>query len=222
MFYVDSDDKVLNDVDFKVFGGDFIGIIGKSGAGKTTLLNILGLLLNPTSGDYYIDGEKVIDEKKKAQYRNKKFGFVLQEYGLIENYSVVENVRIPLEYAEEKYKKEEVNHKVYQILNELGIESKINALCSEISGGQKQRVAIARALINNPDIIIADEPTGALDKETSQDFLNLMNVINKEMHKTIIMVTHDDKMLEGCNRVFQVKDGKLVELNYFTQYNENN
>lgn len=211
--YKKNPQPVLEDINCKIYNGDFVGIIGKSGAGKTTLLNIIGLLTRPTSGDYYICGENLISEKKKAQYRNKKLGFVLQEYGLIDNYTVAENVQIPLDYAEIKNRKEEINNKIYRILKELGIESKMDVLCSELSGGQKQRVAIARALINNPDIIIADEPTGALDKETSKDFLKLMNKINKEMNKTIVMVTHDEKMLEGCNRVLQVKSGKLEELN---------
>lgn len=211
--YKKNPQPVLEDINCKIYNGDFVGIIGKSGAGKTTLLNIIGLLTRPTSGGYYICGENLISEKKKAQYRNKKLGFVLQEYGLIDNYTVAENVQIPLDYAEIKNRKEEINNKIYRILKELGIESKMDVLCSELSGGQKQRVAIARALINYPDIIIADEPTGALDKETSKDFLKLMNKINKEMNKTIVMVTHDEKMLEVCNRVLQVKSGKLEELN---------
>lgn len=202
---------VLEDINLSINKGDFVGIIGKSGAGKTTLLNIIGMLSEATSGAYYIYEKNTtnIDEKTKAAYRNHLFGFVLQEYGLIETYSVIENVQIPLGYAKEKISKEEKEKKIFETLKSLGIESKMNDSCSELSGGQRQRVAIARALINSPEIIIADEPTGAMDVETAQDFLELMHKINIELKKTIIMVTHDDKMLKYCNRVLEIKDGKL-------------
>lgn len=201
----------LDGINLLINEGDFIGIIGKSGAGKTTLLNIIGMLSEATDGEYYIYGRNTtnLDEKTKAGYRNKLFGFVLQEYGLIETYSVIENVEIPLCYAEKKISKAEKEKKIFELLKSLGMEDKIKEPCSELSGGQKQRVAIARALINNPEIIIADEPTGALDSETARDFLKLMNKINMELKKIIIMVTHDDRMLKYCNRVFEIKEGKL-------------
>lgn len=202
----------LDSINLTVEKGEFLGIIGKSGAGKTTLLNIIGLLSRATEGNYYIGKEDTtnLSEKKKAQYRNQMFGFVLQEYGLIENYSVIENVEIPLNYAEKTYSKKEKRKRIFDILKKLGLEGKIDDVCSELSGGQKQRVAIARALVNDPEILIADEPTGALDSETAQEFLELMYKINKELKKTIIMVTHDKNMLKYCNRVIEIKDGKLL------------
>lgn len=201
----------LDSINLTVEKGEFLGIIGKSGAGKTTLLNIIGLLSRATEGNYYIGKEDTtnLSEKKKAQYRNQMFGFVLQEYGLIENYSVIENVEIPLNYAEKTYSKKEKRKRIFDILKKLGLEGKIDDVCSELSGGQKQRVAIARALVNDPEVLIADEPTGALDSETAQEFLELMYKINKELKKTIIMVTHDKNMLKYCNRVIEIKDGKL-------------
>ncbi len=202
----------LDSINLTVEKGEFLGIIGKSGAGKTTLLNIIGLLSRATEGNYYIGKEDTtnLSEKKKAQYRNQMFGFVLQEYGLIENYSVIENVEIPLNYAEKTYSKKEKRKRIFDILKKLGLEGKIDDVCNELSGGQKQRVAIARALVNDPEILIADEPTGALDSETAQEFLELLYKINKELKKTIIMVTHDKNMLKYCNRVIEIKDGKLL------------
>lgn len=201
----------LEHIDLVIEQGEFVGIIGKSGAGKTTLLHIIGLLSSATKGEYYIGGEDTVNlsEKKKAQYRNKLFGFVLQEYGLIENDSVFENVEIPLNYSKKHYKKCEKRTIISDILDDLGVKSKIDDVCSNLSGGQKQRVAIARALVNDPQIVIADEPTGALDSETAQEFLELMHKINQDLNKTIIMVTHDKNMLKYCNRVIEIEDGKI-------------
>lgn len=196
----------LEDVNLCINQGDFVGIIGKSGSGKTSLLNILGLISEPSDGAYWIYDNNVadLDDETKAEYRNRIFGFVLQDYGLIDTYSVIENVQLPLYYSKEKTNSSQKYEKTYEILKKLGIESKIKDSCTELSGGQRQRVAIARALINNPDIILADEPTGALDNSTAEEFLELMHTINCEDKKTIIMVTHDEKMLKYCNRIFEI------------------
>lgn len=202
----------LNDIFLSIETGEFVGIIGKSGAGKTSLLNIIGLLSHATEGNYYIGNENTtnLSEKKKAYYRNKLFGFVLQEYSLIENYSVFENVEIPLNYSKKTYSKKEKREHISDILNKLGLETKMDAICSNLSGGQKQRVAIARALVNDPEIIIADEPTGALDSETAQEFLELIHKINQDLKKTIIMVTHDKNMLKYCDRVIELRNGTII------------
>lgn len=206
----------LEGVNLCIHQGDFVGIIGKSGAGKTSLLNILGLISKPTDGVYWIYDDNVadLDEKTMAEYRNRLFGFILQEYGLIDTYTVIENVQLPLSYAKEKMSSAQKYEKTYEILKKLGMESRINDSCAELSGGQRQRVAIARALINNPDIILADEPTGALDNSTAEEFIELMHIINREDKKTIIMVTHDKNMLKYCNRIFEIQEGTVDNAPY--------
>lgn len=206
----------LEGVNLCIHQGDFVGIIGKSGAGKTSLLNILGLISKPTDGGYWIYDDNVadLDEKTMAEYRNRLFGFILQEYGLIDTYTVIENVQLPLSYAKEKMSSAQKYEKTYEILKKLGMESRINDSCAELSGGQRQRVTIARALINNPDIILADEPTGALDNSTAEEFIELMHIINREDKKTIIMVTHDKNMLKYCNRIFEIKEGTVDNAPY--------
>ena len=188
----------LNDISLSIETGEFVGIIG--------------LLSHATEGNYYIGNENTtnLSEKKKAYYRNKLFGFVLQEYSLIENYSVFENVEIPLNYSKKTYSKKEKREHISDILNKLGLETKMDAICSNLSGGQKQRVAIARALVNDPEIIIADEPTGALDSETAQEFSELIHKINQDLKKTIIMVTHDKNMLKYCDRVIELRNGTII------------
>ncbi|MBE5891176.1 MAG: ABC transporter ATP-binding protein [Lachnospiraceae bacterium] len=207
-------EQVLDHVSLSVKMGDFLGIVGKSGAGKTTLLNIIGLLSDPTEGNYYINGRDVtkIDEKTKARFRNEIFGFALQDYALIDNYTVYENVEIPLNYADKNFSKQEKRKMVMDMLLKLGMEAKMDELCNQLSGGQRQRVAIARALINSPDVIIADEPTGAMDCETAMDFLQLLHKINIELNKTIIMVTHDESMLQFCSQVYEINNKSLYKI----------
>lgn len=187
--------------------GELIAIVGPSGSGKTTLVNILGCLTSISSGEYYLDGESMKDltPKELAIVRNQKFGFIVQNFALINNYSVYDNIVIPLEYAKKKNKKE----LVINITKKLQIEDKRNRFPDQLSGGQKQRVAIARALVNNPEIIFADEPTGSLDQKTGLSVMQLLIDINKS-GKTVIIITHNMKVAGMCSRIINLVDGKVV------------
>lgn len=202
---------VLSDISLTVNKGDFIGIVGKSGAGKTTLLKIIGLLEQQYSGSYLLLDQNTehLSDAQKARLRNEKLGFVLQDYALIDSYTVKENVEIPLNYSKKKLTKKEKRTKVCGILKKLDMEHHIDDICHNLSGGEKQRIAIARSLINNPEIIIADEPTGALDEETASEFLMFLTKLNQELNKTIVMVTHDRAMLKNCTKVYRLENGKL-------------
>ncbi|NLG03287.1 MAG: ABC transporter ATP-binding protein [Clostridia bacterium] len=206
--------NALSEVDLILNKKDFIGIIGKSGAGKSSLLKIIGLISEPTEGIYRLEEKDVsaLSEKEKAKYRNKYFGFVLQDYGLIDSYTVYENVEIPLSYSGIKMDAKNKKEKISDVLDKFGIKQEIDEPCNKLSGGQRQRVAIARALINDPDIILADEPTGALDSETAKDFLTMLHMINTKLNKTIVLVTHDEKMLLYCNRIIQIENGIVSEI----------
>lgn len=205
----DSEFCALNGISMTIKKGDMIAIMGTSGSGKSTLLNIIGCLDKSTDGEYILNGKSINDynNKELALLRNKTFGFVVQYFALIEDYSVYENVVIPLEYT--KIRKDEKRKKVSQYLKLLGVENKIDKLPKELSGGQSQRVAIARALINNPEIILADEPTGALDNKTSQEIMSILKTLN-ENGKTILIVTHDESIANQCNRILKIEDGKLI------------
>lgn len=206
--------NAISEVDLVLNRKDFIGIVGKSGAGKSTLLKIIGLISEPTAGIYKLEEKDVsaLSEKEKAKYRNKYFGFVLQDYGLIDSYTVYENVEIPLSYSGIKMDAKNKKEKISDVLDKFGIKQEIDEPCNKLSGGQRQRVAIARALINDPDIILADEPTGALDSETAKDFLTMLHMINTKLNKTIVLVTHDEKMLLYCNRIIQIENGIVSEI----------
>lgn len=201
----------LTNVSLNIYEGDFIAIMGESGAGKSTLLNIIGLIDSPTKGNYYLYNSDTnnLDDKEKSKMRNKKIGFIVQDYGLIDHYTVFENVEIPLLYSSNKLSKVDKKTLVVELLRTLGIEDKINTMCNELSGGQKQRVAIARALVNNPQIIIADEPTGSLDKETSSEIMDIFEKINREDNITVIIVTHDPEIALNCNRLIKISNGCL-------------
>ncbi len=203
--------QVLKAVSLSICQGDFVGIVGKSGAGKTTILKIVGLLLRQDEGTLYMFEQDAsqFTEKEKAQIRNKKIGFVLQDYALIDSYTVQENVEIPLNYAKEKYTRKQKREKVLDVLKQLGMESHVEDSCDKLSGGERQRVAIARALVNNPEIIIADEPTGALDGDTANEFLELLTKLNQEQKKTVLLVTHDMNMLKNCTKVYTLEKGEL-------------
>lgn len=203
--------QILSDISLMINKGEFVGIIGKSGAGKTTLLKILGLLDRQNGGKVILFNQNINDlsDAKKAQLRNEKLGFILQDYALINSYTVMENVEIPLIYSKQKFTKKEKRKKVYDILEKLDMNHHIDDSCENLSGGEKQRVAIARAIINNPEIIIADEPTGALDEETASEFLMLLTKLNQEFNKTVVLVTHDRAMLKNCTQVYELENGKL-------------
>ena len=199
----------LNHVNIKIETGEYVAITGPSGAGKTTLLNIIGCLDNPTEGTYLLDGQDIshYSEKQKARLRSEKFGFVVQDFGLISSMSVYKNVRIPLLYSHNK--PSNAKNVILPILEQLDISDKIDENVNNLSGGQRQRAAIARALVNSPNIILADEPTGALDQETGKDVMNIFDKLNKQ-GKTIILVTHDPNVAAMCHRTIQVVDGEII------------
>ena len=207
-FYGKNENRVdaLRGIDLSINSGEFIAIIGPSGSGKTTLLNILGCLDSPNSGEYIVDKTDIskLTPKDLANIRNKKFGFIVQNFALLDDYTVYENIKIPLDYSNTKIKNKK--QEIKEMLKKLGIEDKINKFPTELSGGQCQRVSIARALINNPDIILADEPTGALDKVMGQQVIDIFKKINKE-NKTIIIVTHDTNIASQCDRIITIEDG---------------
>lgn len=202
----DAKVHALRDISLTINEGELVAIVGPSGSGKSTLLNIIGCIDKPTTGEYFIDenNTKNFKEKDLAKYRNKLIGFVLQYFGLVNSYTVYENIELPLIYAKTKNKKE----KILNILKKLDISEKKDKLPSELSGGQNQRVAIARALVNDPKLILADEPTGALDKKTSQQVMDILLHLNKE-GKTVIIVTHDENISRQCDRIIKIEDGYI-------------
>ena len=200
----------LRDVNLKIYDRDFVAIIGRSGAGKTTLLNIIGLLDNYDSGKYLIDGQNTqgMNDTKLSKLRNEKIGFVLQDYALIENKSVMSNVMLPL-FFNKKYSFSEMQNVSKKVLEKLGIQDQSHKKVNQLSGGQKQRVAIARAIVNDPSFILADEPTGALDTQTSAEIMELFKSLNDE-GKTVIIITHDPTVADACKRKIEISDGKLI------------
>lgn len=198
----------LNNINLDINEGEMLAIMGASGSGKSTLLNIIGCIDHPTSGRYIFREKNMTELKEKeiAKYRNKVFGFVLQDFALIERYSVSKNIRIPMIYSGVGIK--EQKKRTIEMLKLLGIEDKKNQLPIRLSGGQRQRVAIARALINDAEIILCDEPTGALDSVTGMEIVSILKKLN-EQGKTIIIVTHDEKVAQKCNKVLVLSDGKI-------------
>lgn len=203
--------KALKSVNLEINHGDFIAIIGTSGSGKSTLLNILGLLDNQTSGEYFIEGTNIknLKDKELANLRNKTFGFIVQHFALIKEFSVYDNIEVPLEYG--KVKKSLRKEKIELVLKKVGLEEKIKVKTGNLSGGQCQRVAIARALVNQPKVILADEPTGALDSKTTEEIMSIFEELNKE-GKTIVIITHDMKIANKCKRIISIEDGIVKEV----------
>ncbi len=200
---------VLRDVDFEVADGEFVAIMGASGSGKSTLLNVLGILDEYDSGEYILDNTliKNLSESKAAYYRNRFIGFVFQSFNLLPFKTAVENVALPLYY--QKIPRRKRNRIALQYLERVGLADWAEHVPAEMSGGQKQRVAIARALIGKPRLILADEPTGALDTETSQQIMDLLTEINRE-GITILMVTHEHDVAARAQRTIRLRDGKVV------------
>lgn len=200
--------RALSEIDFKVNRGEFVAITGSSGSGKTTLLNILGCMDRPTSGSYMINGRETasLSSSEQAKIRNQTFGFVMQNYALIDHFSVYKNVELPLKYAR-KIKSRET--RISELLKALNIEDKKNQITNSLSGGQKQRVAIARALVNDAEIILADEPTGALDTKNGIQVMEILSGLHRQ-GKTIIMVTHNPELLGYCSRTVKIEDGKII------------
>jgi len=201
---------VLKGINFNIEEGELVAIMGSSGSGKSTLLNILGMLDVADEGEYILDQVPIKDlnETKAAKYRNKFLGFVFQSFNLINYKSALENVSLPLYY--QRIPRKERQHMALEYLEKVGLKDWATHLPSELSGGQKQRVAIARAMASRPKVLLADEPTGALDSKTSYEVMDLIQKINKE-GKTILVVTHEPDIAQMCKRIVQLKDGVIIE-----------
>ena len=205
--------KALSDVSFSVEEGEFVAIMGESGSGKTTLLNILASLDKPTSGEVLINGKSIVDLKEKeiSKFRRDNLGFIFQDFNLLDTFSLQDNIFLPLVLSGKSF--DEMNNRLKPIAHKLGINDILRKYPYEVSGGQKQRAAVARALITNPKLILADEPTGALDSHATDGLLKLFTDINKE-GQTILMVTHSTKAASHANRVLFIKDGEVFHQLY--------
>ncbi|MDO8551118.1 MAG: ABC transporter ATP-binding protein [bacterium] len=201
--------KVLDNISLKIQKGDSVAITGPSGSGKSTLMYIIGCLDTPTSGKIFLENQNLLglSENELAKIRNQKIGFVFQSFNLLPRTSAVENVMLPLAYS--KTSPIEGKKRALELLEKLGISQRKDHPPSKLSGGEQQRVAIARALINNPSLILADEPTGNLDSQSGQEVLEIFKELNKE-GKTIVLVTHDAKVAKICRRIIKIQDGKIV------------
>lgn len=206
----DEEIKAINDIDFVVKKGEFVSIVGPSGSGKSTLMNVLGLLDILDSGEYFLDGINVnnLKDSELAALRNKKIGFIFQSFNLLAKLNAIENVEVPLMYKGLSSKKSRQVAKEY--LKKVGLEGREHHLPSQLSGGQQQRVAIARALVCNPEVILADEPTGALDSKTGIEVMENLQKLNDE-GQTIVLITHDINIAKKAKRVVKIADGKLYE-----------
>ena len=201
--------EALHDVSLEIADGEMTAVIGKSGAGKSTLLHILACIDSCENGDYRIDGESVsrLSERKAAQIRNEKIGIVMQDFALVEDFSALENVMLPLDFARKK--KPNRKQLAMNALQSVGMGDYAKKPVNKLSGGQKQRVAIARAIVNEPSVILADEPTGALDSKTAAEIMNVFHELHKR-GKTIIIVTHDMEVAKQCGRIIEISDGSII------------
>lgn len=196
-------------INFKIYKGEFISIVGQSGSGKSTCMNIIGCLDVPTEGIYLLDGREVsaMDKDELAAIRNEKLGFIFQQYNLLAKLTIQENVEVPLMYA--GVPKEERHERARKALERVGLGEKTKHLPNQLSGGQQQRVSIARALVGNPSVILADEPTGALDSKTGREVLKMLQELHREGN-TVVLITHDNGIAATAQRVIRLDDGKVV------------
>ncbi len=199
--------EVLKGINFQIFYGEFIVVLGQSGSGKTTLLNIIGGMTQASSGELYYKGQPLhkINDQELTLYRRNEVGFVFQNYNLMPNLTAYENVRLAVEIAQNPLS-------VSDILREVGLEDWSDHFPSQLSGGQQQRVAIARAIVKNPELLLCDEPTGALDIQTGIQVLKALQKLNREYHKTVMIITHNVEIAKMANRVFYLKDGLLEDV----------
>lgn len=211
-FYVGKENEleILHGIDLKVRRGEFVSIVGASGSGKSTLMNIIGILDRPTSGGYILEGVDICktNDKEVSHIRNQKIGFVFQTYNLIARTSALKNVELPMMYA--GMSKRARTAKAKELLKLVDMEERMDHTPDELSGGQKQRVAIARALGNDPAIILADEPTGALDSKTGRMVMDLFHKLHKEKGITIVLITHSNELAEETQRIITLKDGTII------------
>ena len=206
----DTEVRALDNVSLTINRGEFVLIVGSSGSGKSTLLNMIGLLDGPTSGKIILDNTETtqLNDSQISEYRNKKLGFIFQFSNLLQDLSVLENVMLPQQIQQNS---EDVLQKAKQLLVRVGLEDQIPKRANKISGGQAQRVAIARGLVNNPSIVLADEPTGNLDSVTAANVVKLMKTMARELNQTFIIVTHDRQQFPDVDRVITIKDGRSFE-----------
>ena len=211
-FYENQENEleILHGINLDIHEGEFVSIVGESGSGKTTLMNIIGILDRPTEGNYILDGLSIADarDRELSHIRNEKIGFVFQTYNLISRTTALKNVELPMLYAgvPRKERRERAEH----FLEMMGMADRMTHKPDELSGGQKQRVAIARALANNPSIILADEPTGALDSETGRNIMNIFHQLNRDHGKTIVLITHSKELAEETGRIITLQDGRIT------------
>lgn len=205
----DTEVVALDDVSFSVSKGEFVAIVGASGSGKSTLLHLIGGVDKPTSGKVFIDGTDIyaLNNDNLAIFRRRQIGLIYQFYNLIPILNVKENITLPCDLDGQKIDEKHLN----EILYILGLEKRVNHLPNELSGGQQQRVSIGRAIINNPSIVLADEPTGNLDSKASKEIMDLLKLSNKKYNQTLIVITHDEKIALEADRIITIQDGKLIK-----------
>ena len=201
--------KAINGISFNVNSGEFIGIMGASGSGKTTLLNCISTIDSVSSGHIYLENKDItkIKEEDIAKFRRENLGFIFQDFNLLDTLTVEENIALILTIN--KVQQKDIDNKVFELALKLGIEDSLNKYPYQISGGQRQRCAVARAIINNPKLILADEPTGALDSKSARQLLDILKEMNEKLKATILMVTHDPFCASYCNKILFLKDGKI-------------
>lgn len=208
----DTELTVLHGIDFDTDHGEFVSIVGPSGCGKSTLMNLIGMLDKPTHGGYAFNGEDIFQkvDNELAAYRSENIGFIFQNFNLVGRINALQNVAMPMMYA--GVGKREREERAAELLELVGMGDRIKHAPNELSGGQKQRVAIARSLANDPDLLLADEPTGALDSETGRMVMDLFHQLNQEYGKAIVFITHNPELAEETSRIVEMKDGRVVDV----------